>query len=398
METAARAAALGGLHGGGGHAQHQPPHRQRRRGPRGPRPRRSAHCARWRWPGPSPWAEPGSAWPPWASWPRWACGCSPTTAPACRTPASCAGPSSTPGASTSRWASTARTAPLAAGGHMHEGEWSSRLGVAGHPGRGRGADGGARHRAGPADRGTGALPAPVDGRVGGAGGGGQGRGAGRDGRGDPAPPGAHRRRAGRLRRRVQGQPARCAPTPTSPRCAPPAGGATVDAVATDHAPHPPRAQGRAPSTPPLRACSGSRPPSPSCSGAPRHGHGAGHGASRDVLGPAVVAPGPHRRAGASTRVATRAGPSSPARPATSASIDPAERWEVDPGAPGQPEPQHARGRAGRSPARSATPCSGASPWSWTPRRTPMTSAASTVRGTERRRCAARPGRRRGVRG
>ena len=55
----------------------------------------------------------------------------------------------------------------------------------GHPGRGRGADGHPRPRAGPADRRPRPLPAPVDGRVGRAGAGGQGRRAGRS---PPRPP------------------------------------------------------------------------------------------------------------------------------------------------------------------------------------------------------------------
>ena len=58
---------------------------------------------------------------------------------------------------------------LAAGGHMNEGEWSSKLGIPGQPGRGRGADGDARHHAGAAHRRPGPLPTPVDGGLAGAG-------------------------------------------------------------------------------------------------------------------------------------------------------------------------------------------------------------------------------------
>ena len=69
---------------------------------------------------------------------RSACGSSPTTAPAWPTPASCAGPWSTPAACRPAarrwcWPSTARTRCSSAGGHMHEGEWSSRLGIPGQP-------------------------------------------------------------------------------------------------------------------------------------------------------------------------------------------------------------------------------------------------------------------------
>ena len=57
--------------------------------------------------------------------------------------------------------STARTSTLAAGGHMHEGAWSSRLGIAGPAGARRGGDAGARPRARAAHRRPDALPPPV---------------------------------------------------------------------------------------------------------------------------------------------------------------------------------------------------------------------------------------------
>ena len=83
-----------------------------------------------------------------------------------RTPASCAAPSSTRGAARRRSSPQhCEDDELAGGGHMHEGAWSSRLGIPGQPARGRGRDGGARHRA--RARSTGApraLPPPVDGR------------------------------------------------------------------------------------------------------------------------------------------------------------------------------------------------------------------------------------------
>ena len=122
---------------------------------------------------------------------------------------------------------------------MHEGEWSSRLGIPGPAGRGRGADGHARPRAGPPHRRPGALPAPVDGRL------------GRDGAG-----GRGRRAAGHAPRRrptTSRSPTRaCAAYDPVFKVNPPlrtdadvaavrAGLAdgTIDAIATDHAPHAP---------------------------------------------------------------------------------------------------------------------------------------------------------------
>ena len=90
-------------------------------------------CATWRWPAPSPSAGPASGWRRWPRWRPSACASSPTTAPACRTPASCAGPSSTAAASGVTLAQHCEDAALAGGGHMHEGEWSSRLGIPGQP-------------------------------------------------------------------------------------------------------------------------------------------------------------------------------------------------------------------------------------------------------------------------
>ena len=52
---------------------------------------------------------------------------------------------------------------LAGGGHMHEGEWSSRLGIPGQPAEAEELMVHARHRAGPAHRRPRPLPAPVDG-------------------------------------------------------------------------------------------------------------------------------------------------------------------------------------------------------------------------------------------
>ncbi len=124
------------------------------------RPRRSATSStwpprprpRWRWPGPSPWAGPASGWPRWPSWPRsgvrlftddgagvqsaglmrraleYATGLGVTLAQHCE------------------------DATLAADGAMHEGAWSSRLGLPGHAGVGRGGHGGPGPGPGPGHR------------------------------------------------------------------------------------------------------------------------------------------------------------------------------------------------------------------------------------------------------
>ena len=96
---------------------------------------------------------------------------------------------------------------LAAGGAMHEGSWSSRLGLPGHPRRGRGGHGRPRHPARAAHRRPGALPAPLDRRIGGPRPVGQGRGAAGHRRGRSPPHGADPRRGGGLRPGVQGEPA-----------------------------------------------------------------------------------------------------------------------------------------------------------------------------------------------
>ena len=98
------------------------------------------------------------------------------------------------------------------------------------------------------------------------------------------------------------------------------------------------------------------------------------------------------------RAAIRAGPSSPVRPPTSACIDPGRRWEVDPPA-GQPEPQHARGRAGRHRPGPPHRLPGRAGRGGR-RGAAMTAAAVDASPAARSvgRCAARAGRRRGVRG
>ena len=93
--------------------------------------RARARCCRR---GASPRGEPARRWRRWVSCTTSACGSSPTTAPASPTPGSCATRSST------RWPSRARSSPntprtsaLAGNGSMHEGAWSSRLGIPGRP-------------------------------------------------------------------------------------------------------------------------------------------------------------------------------------------------------------------------------------------------------------------------
>ena len=96
---------------------------------------------------------------------------------------------------------------IAQGGAMHEGEWSSRLGLPGPAGGGGGADGPARPGPRPADRRPGALPAPVHRRLPRHGAGCPGGRTAGHGRGDDAPLHAHPRRLRGLRPRLQGQPA-----------------------------------------------------------------------------------------------------------------------------------------------------------------------------------------------
>ena len=211
VETGARAAALGGLHRGRRHAQHRAAPSTRAGGrARGARPRARRRCATCaRRPAPSPWAGRGEQLAPHGrDGRRSACGSSPTTAPACRTPGSCAGRSSTPRALGVTLAQhceddgAGRRRPHARGRVVEPARHPR------HPGRGRGADGGARHRPRPPHRRPGPLPAPVDGRV------------GRPGAGRPRPAGCRSRPRPRpttsrsptpscasLRPGVQGQPA-----------------------------------------------------------------------------------------------------------------------------------------------------------------------------------------------
>ena len=237
----------------------------------------------------------------------------------------------------------------AAGGHMHEGEWSSRLGLPGIPAEAEELMVHPRHRAGPAHRRPGPLPAPVDRRLGRAGPGGQGRRACRS---PPRPP----------RTTSRSPTPRCAGYDPVFKVNPPlrtdadvaavrAGLAdgTIDAIATDHAPHTQEAK-EAPVRPgAARACSASRPrwPSPSPSSTCP---------IERVLALLSWQPGRHRRA-RRRRTAAR---SPPGRPANLCVIDPDATWTVDPAASPAaaatpPTP------AARSPAGSATPSCSANP-------------------------------------
>ena len=157
------------------------------RGPRGARARRARRCATCTPPAPSPSAGRASSWRRWPRWPRSACGSSPTTARRAGQPAHAPGAGVRRRASAGRRSpSTARTTRSAGGGHMHEGEWSSRLGIPGQPAEAEELMVDPRHRAGPPHRRPRPLPAPVDRRLGRAGAGGQGRRACR------SPPRRHR--------------------------------------------------------------------------------------------------------------------------------------------------------------------------------------------------------------
>ena len=108
----------------------------------------------------------GAAWP---RWPTSACASSPTTATACRTPRLMRRALEYAGALGVTLAQHCEDDSLASGGHMHEGEWSSRLGIPGMPAEAEEVMVAARHRPRPPDRRPRPLPAPVDRRVAGHG-------------------------------------------------------------------------------------------------------------------------------------------------------------------------------------------------------------------------------------
>ncbi len=150
---------------------------------------------------------------------------------------------------------------LAGGGAMHEGAWSSRLGLPGMPAAGRGGHGGPGHRPGAGDRGPDPLPPPVDGGVDRPGAPGPSRRAAGHRRGGPPPLHPDRRLCGRLRPGVQGQPAAAA---RGRRGGGEGRPGRRDHRRHRHRPRPPRPRvaRTCPSTRPRRACSAWRPPCP----------------------------------------------------------------------------------------------------------------------------------------
>ena len=233
---------------------------------------------------------------------------------------------------------------------MHEGRVVGSSRHPRPPGRGRVVDRRARPRARAPDRRPLPRAAPVDRAVARARAGREGRGSPRHLRVHAATPRAHRRVLRGLRSGLQDEPAAARAAPTSTRCAAGLADGTIDAIATDHAPHAPetkdvpfeeappgharrrdRARGRAHDARRDRACSRSRRRSPRCPGNPARIAGldaAGHGGP--IAPGAVRAPvrvRSRRSSGSSTRhrlasrSVTRPGTagSSPARCATRSS-------------------------------------------------------------------------------
>ena len=322
-----------------------------------------------RWPGRGHHRRgPGSGWPPWPSWPPSGCACSPTTG------RGAVGRPHAPGLEYATGlgvvlAQHCEDAVWPAGGMHARGRVVEPPRAARAARRGRGGDGGPGHRPGPGHRWAGPLPAPVDRRRGRPGAPGQGRGRARDRRGGAAPLHADRRLHAGLRHGLQGQPAAAHPRPTSTPCKPALADGTVDAIATDHAPHAPEpkdlpfdqaAPGHA------RAADG-RWPWPSTElDLP----------DRADAGPAQLAAGRHRRARPGPRRRPRAARWPPGAPANLCVIDPTATWTVDPTALASPQPQHplrrphpdrpgAPHRAGRGAGRHRRGGPAMSPRRWT---------------------------------
>ena len=187
-------------------------------------------------------------------------------------------------------------------------------------GGGRGGDGRPRHRPVRLDRRADALPAPVDGRLGRSGARGQGGGPAGDRRGGTSPLHPHRRRGRRLRPGVQGQPAVADRDRTWPRSRPALADGTIDAIATDHAPHTPEAK----DLPLDQAPPGMLGLETALASGPR---------------PSWTCPSPgswpccrgSRRPSPGSADAATAARSSPGRPANLCVFDPAATWTVDAG-------------------------------------------------------------------
>ena len=295
-----------------------------------------------------------------------------------RTTASCAGPWSTPAGCPGRHPGPAlRGRGALAGGHMHEGEWSSRLGIPGQPGRGRGADGrcatwpwpgspapgSTSSTCPPPARSSWSAQAKADGLPG-------------HGRGDPPPLHPHRRRGAPATTRCSRSTRRCAPTPTWPRSRPawPTAPSTPSPPTTPPTPRRPRSALRPGAARDARAWR-RRWPSPSPSSTCRSSR------SWPLLSwqPAAIA-GLDDEHG---------GPVAAGRPANLCVIDPDRHVDRRPRRLGQPQPATRPTPAARSPAGSATPCSAASPSSSTGRpndepRTPFRyTAVSPTQGVPR---------------
>ena len=182
-----------------------------------------------------------SSWRRWRRWPSWACGSSPTTAPACKTAALMRRALEYAKGYRRRRLGPALRGQLARGGRV-----DARRRVvleARHPRPtvvGRDRDGAARHRTGaasPARRFTSCTcPRPSRSRAVAAA---QGRGPAGHRRGRAASLHADRRVLLRLRRDVQGEPAAAHRGRRRSREAARSDDGTVDAIATDHAPHAP---------------------------------------------------------------------------------------------------------------------------------------------------------------
>ena len=208
---------------------------------------------------------------------------------------------------------------LAAGGHMHEGEWSSRLGIAGQPAE---AEELMVMRDIALARLTGArgpLPAPLDGRIDRDGPRGHGERRARHRRGDDAPLHADPRRVRVVRPGVQGEPAAAHRRRRRGR----AGGPRRRRRRRDrHRPCAafPGSQGAAVRPGAARACSASRPPSrwrsPSSTCRSRRCSRCCRGSRR-------------RSPGSGARTAAR---SPPGYAANLCVIDPTAEWIVDPAA------------------------------------------------------------------
>ena len=339
------------LHGRRVHAQHRAAPGQRRgRSATVLDAGRRRHVPRWRWPVPSPWAVPASSSPPWGSSPSSGVRLFTDDGDGVQAAGHASGPRVRPRPRRRPWPSTARTTRSPAAGTCTKA--SGRAGS--DPGHARGGRGGrwwpvtSRWRGHRRPRCTSSTcrrrgSVELVRR-------GEGRGVGGHRRGDAAPPRAHRRRAGRLRPRVQGEPAAATDVGRRRRSAPALADGTIDAIATDHAPHAPETQG-----PALRR---------------RPAGDAGLQTALVValtelgtvsslqpnLGPASR--GSRRRSPASTPARRhQGGPIEPGAPANLCVIDPDATWVVD--AAPWPAGAATRPRAGASsPARSATPLPG----------------------------------------